>query len=82
MYWGVLVRRIIGWFLVMFGVISLILPFLSGIIFILIGFYILSLDSVWWRKKLEEMEKKYPQSKKFISIFDGRMRKKGGDKRE
>ena len=72
---GILARRIIGWFLVVFGFFGLIVPLLSGIIFIAIGLYILALDSLWWKQKFEVLKKRFPVLEKLKDMFDGHIKK-------
>lgn len=48
------IRQITGWTLVIIGVFGIALPFLQGIILIIVGLYILSLDSKWFRTKLKQ----------------------------
>tara|TARA_Y100000031_G_C7867844_1_gene224929 strand:- start:106 stop:360 length:255 start_codon:yes stop_codon:yes gene_type:complete len=76
-YLGVVVRRIIGCFFIVFGIASLFLPLLPGVLLTFIGLYMLALDSVWWCRQLKKIEKKFPYLHKFIIIFDGRKKKSG-----
>lgn len=58
------VKRIIiivlGWFFIVLGIAGLFLPVVQGILFLLIGFYLLSHESRWARKLLDKMMTRYP----------------------
>lgn len=51
---------IIGWLFIFLGIIGLFLPFLQGILFILIGLAILSSRSEMIKSLLKKFEAKYP----------------------
>jgi uncharacterized membrane protein YbaN (DUF454 family) len=51
---------IIGWSFIGLGVVGLFLPFLQGILFILIGLAILSSRSEIIRRFLKHLEERYP----------------------
>jgi len=57
-------RRILtfalGWTLIVLGIFGLFLPFLQGILLILIGFYVLSRESRWARRHLEDLRARHP----------------------
>lgn len=59
------IRRILllglGWALILFGVIGLFLPVLQGILFILLGLYVLSRESVAARRVFERVRARYPR---------------------
>ncbi len=50
-----------GWVMVVFGVIGLFLPILQGVLFLAIGFYLLSLESPWAKRKMEQFQARYPK---------------------
>jgi uncharacterized protein len=50
-----------GWIFVVLGVLGLFLPILQGILFLAIGFYLLSLESPWARRFIEKMRQRYPR---------------------
>jgi uncharacterized membrane protein YbaN (DUF454 family) len=52
---------ILGWFFIGLGILGLFLPFLQGILFILIGLAILSSRSQTIRRFLKYLEDRYPQ---------------------
>lgn len=49
-----------GWGFVALGVVGLILPFLQGILFLLIGVTILSTEYVWAHKLLQKLRRRFP----------------------
>ena len=51
---------ILGWFLVGLGIVGLFLPFLQGVLFIMIGLAILSSRSTTVKRLLDLLEKRYP----------------------
>ncbi len=46
---------------VLLGVLGIFLPILQGILFLAVGFYILSLESPWAHRKIDQMREKYPR---------------------
>jgi hypothetical protein len=58
-------RRILilsaGWLFIALGVVGLFLPFLQGILFLMIGFYLLSRESVWARRLRQWLRTRYPR---------------------
>lgn len=55
--WLVLIA---GWGFVALGVAGLILPFLQGLLFLLIGITILSAEYPWARKLLQKLRERFP----------------------
>ena len=51
---------ILGWFFVGLGIVGLFLPFLQGVLFIMIGLAILSSRSTKIKGLLDRLEKRYP----------------------
>lgn len=51
---------IFGWSMIVLGVIGLFLPVLQGILFILIGLYILGKRSRMARKLVQRLNRRYP----------------------
>ena len=51
---------LIGWFFIALGVAGLFLPFLQGLLFLLIGITILSAEYAWARKLLQNLRKRFP----------------------
>ncbi len=52
---------VLGWFFIGLGIIGLFLPFLQGILFIMIGLAILSSRSRAVQRFLKYLENRYPQ---------------------
>lgn len=50
----------LGWIFVLLGLAGLVLPVLQGILFLMIGFVLLSKESVWAKRQLERLKTKYP----------------------
>lgn len=49
-----------GWGFIVLGVAGLFLPFLQGILFLLIGISILSTEYVWANRLLQKLRKRFP----------------------
>jgi uncharacterized membrane protein YbaN (DUF454 family) len=65
---------IIGWFFIALGILGLFLPFLQGILFILIGLAILSSRSEIIKRFLKHLEERYPQHYERIEIWREKIR--------
>jgi uncharacterized membrane protein YbaN (DUF454 family) len=63
-----------GWFFIVLGILGLFLPFLQGILFILIGLTILSSRSETIRRFLRHIEERYPQHHKQLEIWKEKIR--------
>ena len=55
-----LVVLIAGWGFVALGVAGLLLPFLQGVLFLLVGLSILSTEYVWAHKLLHKLRHRFP----------------------
>jgi uncharacterized membrane protein YbaN (DUF454 family) len=53
---------IIGWTLILLGVVGLFVPILQGILFILLGLYVLSRESRTAHDLLERLRKRFPEA--------------------
>jgi len=51
---------VFGWLFIIVGVAGLFLPFLQGILFLLVGFYLLSHESRWAKKQFDKLKQRYP----------------------
>ena len=51
----------VGWAFVILGVMGLVLPVLQGVLFLAIGFIILSRESPWARERLERLRRRHPE---------------------
>ena len=65
---------IIGWLFIGLGILGLFLPFLQGILFILIGLTILSSRSKLIRRFLKHLEERYPKHHKKMEIWRKKIR--------
>jgi uncharacterized membrane protein YbaN (DUF454 family) len=61
-----------GWTFIVLGVIGLFLPFMQGILFLMIGLTILSSEYVWAHHLLKKVRARFPR----IAIFSDRAREK------
>jgi uncharacterized protein len=52
---------IVGWGFILLGIVGLILPFLQGILFILVGLIILSSQYAWARLLLSRLRRRFPK---------------------
>lgn len=59
--WKRLLILVTGWLFVFLGILGLVLPILQGILFLAIGFYLLSLESPWVHRKMEQVRERYPR---------------------
>jgi uncharacterized membrane protein YbaN (DUF454 family) len=56
----------LGWVFIFLGILGLFLPVLQGILFLLIGLYLLSSTSPWAARLLDRLKDRFPKiSKKF-----------------
>ncbi|MGA2318779.1 MAG: PGPGW domain-containing protein [Thermodesulfobacteriota bacterium] len=65
---------IVGWLFIVLGIIGLFLPFLQGILFILIGLAILSSRSKSIKRFLKHLEEHYPHHHKRVDIWREKIR--------
>ena len=52
---------VVGWGFIILGILGIVLPILQGVIFLLIGLYILSTISPWAARMLERLRKRFPK---------------------
>lgn len=55
-----LVALLLGWAFVALGVVGLFLPVLQGVLFLLIGLFILSSEYVWAHRLLQKVRNRFP----------------------
>jgi len=53
--------HIAGWSFILLGILGLVLPILQGILFILVGLFILSSVSPWAARLLDRIRKRFPR---------------------
>ena len=51
---------IVGWLFILLGILGLFLPFLQGVLFLLIGLIILSAEYVWAHHLLSKLRQRFP----------------------
>jgi hypothetical protein len=51
----------LGWTFLALGIVGLVLPFLQGILFIVIGLALLSREVVWVQRLRERLRERYPK---------------------
>ncbi len=66
---------VLGWFLVVLGIIGLFVPILQGILFILLGLWVLSRESRWARRCLRKTRSKFPAADQKMSELQRKFRK-------
>ncbi|MDO9585873.1 MAG: PGPGW domain-containing protein, partial [Syntrophales bacterium] len=73
-------RHVFGWFFILLGVVGLFLPFLQGIIFLLIGAIILAPEVPFFRRLIAKIEKRHPeifaQARRLLHRISDRFRRK------
>jgi uncharacterized membrane protein YbaN (DUF454 family) len=82
--------KVSGWCFIVLGILGLVLPILQGILFLLVGLYLLSDDSPWAARVLHRVRKKFPKiHEKFeeaklkarevrVNLFKKKQRQEGG----
>jgi uncharacterized protein len=60
---------VLGWTLIGLGILGLFLPFLQGILFIMIGLAILSSRSLAVQRFLKYLENRYPQYYERVEVW-------------
>lgn len=55
-----LILLLFGWGFILLGVIGLFLPILQGVLFLLIGLFILSTEYVWAHRLLLKIRNRFP----------------------
>jgi len=66
------VALVAGWLFIVLGVIGLFLPFMQGILFLMIGLTILSGEYVWAHHLLTKVRARFPR----IAVFSDRAQQK------
>jgi uncharacterized protein len=52
---------LVGWAFIALGVVGLFLPVLQGVLFLLIGLFILSSEYVWAHRLLQKIKTRFPK---------------------
>jgi uncharacterized membrane protein YbaN (DUF454 family) len=64
----------IGWTLILLGVVGLFVPILQGILFILLGLYVLSRESKTARRLLDRLRERYPDAYAKMRLLKDKLR--------
>lgn len=56
--WAILIS---GWVFIVLGILGLFLPFLQGILFLVIGLVLLAQVQHWPRRLLEKLKRRFPK---------------------
>ena len=67
---------LIGWTLILLGIIGLFLPILQGILFLLIGLLVLSKESRLAKSFLHRLQERYPHQYRKMHEFNERLKKR------
>lgn len=70
-----LIIDVVGLIFIILGVLGLFLPFFQGIIFLIIGLYLLSLHSPSIAHFIDSLKTRYPKIGGAINKFDDKVRK-------
>jgi hypothetical protein len=71
--WKRLAIIVVGWTFLALGVVGLFLPFLQGILFILIGLVILSKEYHWAGRLVSRLRKRFPRLDAWIGKVHDRI---------
>jgi hypothetical protein len=52
---------VIAWGFILLGFLGILLPVLPGVIFLAIGLYLMSLESVWLNRQIDKISRRYPK---------------------
>lgn len=58
--------HVIGWSLIVLGILGLFLPILQGILFLLAGLFVLSSVSPWAERLLHKLRNRFPKISKML----------------
>ena len=59
--WKRVLLFVVAWGLIFLGVLGILLPILPGMIFLIAGLYLLSLESLWLNRQLDKIGQRYPK---------------------
>jgi uncharacterized membrane protein YbaN (DUF454 family) len=65
-----IITLVLGYFFLILGVIGLVLPFLQGVPFIVIGLLLLSREAAWARRALDWLKRRHPRLESMITRSD------------
>ena len=64
-----------GWVLLMLGAVGLVLPILPGVLLLIVGLSILSVEYAWARRWMVSLRRRFPATDKKLQGFLGRHEK-------
>jgi membrane protein implicated in regulation of membrane protease activity len=67
-----ILMQALGYAFLVVGVLGLVLPFLQGILFLLIGLIILAEHAPWARRLLERVRERYPKAGELIDTAEAK----------
>jgi uncharacterized membrane protein YbaN (DUF454 family) len=70
-----LLKLTAGWLFIVLGILGLFLPILQGMLFLLIGLFILSQELPWAARLLEKLKTRFPKVTKLMTDADDYVRK-------
>jgi len=70
---------VIGWSLIGLGIVGLAVPILQGVLFILLGLFVLSRESVWARRHFESLRQRFPKLESRLKEWKHRLGLGGRD---
>ena len=59
--WKRVLLFVVAWGLIFLGFLGILLPILPGMIFLVAGLYLLSLESLWLNRQLDKIGQRYPK---------------------
>ncbi len=69
---------VVGWAFILLGIAGLFLPILQGILFLLIGLFILSSEYVWAHQLLQKIRTRFPKIAGKVDGYHNRFRARWG----
>ncbi len=64
-----------GWVLLMLGAVGLFLPILPGVLLLIVGLSILSVEYAWARRWMGSLRRRFPATEKKLQVFLARHEK-------
>lgn len=61
-------RKFLGWCFLILGLLGLFLPFLQGILFILVGLYLLSTEYYWAERIFFKVKRRFPKLARTLEV--------------
>jgi uncharacterized protein len=65
-----IVTLVLGYSFLALGVVGLVLPFLQGVLFIVVGLLLLSREAAWARRVLDRLKSRHPRLGGMITRSD------------